>query len=118
MKCCVTRVLVGRDLSVDHTVDLLHKVPQGKIEELTARLNASQIQRIHTQCRQAPNGLNLIHGAFGSEKTVLVAMLCKLQALSVSGSKTFVACSSNSCCSQIHEYQVKAHDRQSAWFVS
>ena len=68
------RLLVGRDLSVDHTVDLLHKVPQGRIEELTAKLNASQIQCIRTHCRQIPNGLNLIHGPFfGSGKTVLVA---------------------------------------------
>ena len=67
------RLLVGRDLSVDHTVDLLHNIPQGKIEKLTANLNASQIQCIQTRCRQIPKGLNLIHRPFGSGKTVLVA---------------------------------------------
>ena len=95
------RLLVGRDLSVDHTVDLLHNIPQAKIAELTAGLNTSQIQCIHTHCRQVPNGLNLIHGPFGSGKTVLVKMLCELQALRVPKSKTFIACSSNSACDAV-----------------
>ena len=95
------RLLVGRDLSVDHTVDLLDKIPQGEIDKLTARLNTSQLQCIQTHCRQVPNGLNLIHSPFGSGKTVIVAMLCELQALRVPKSKTFVACSSNSACDAV-----------------
>ena len=95
------RLLVGRDLSVDHIVDLLHNIPEAKIAELTAGLNTSQIQCIHTHCRQVPNGLNLIHGPFGSGKTVLVALLCELQALRVPKSKTFIACSSNSACDAV-----------------
>ena len=75
--------IIGRDLSVDHTVDLLHKIPQAKLEKLSARLNESQLQCIRTHCRQVPNGHNLIHGAFGSGNTVIVAIFCELQALRV-----------------------------------
>ena len=82
-------------------VDLLHGIPQAKFDGILAGLNASQKDCIETHCRNVSNGVNLIHGPFGSGKTVLVATLCELQATRVPGSKTFVGCSSNSACDAV-----------------
>ncbi|CAF9924435.1 MAG: hypothetical protein ALECFALPRED_002760 [Alectoria fallacina] len=95
------RLLVGRDLSVTSHVDLLEGIPEAQVEEMIAKLNSSQRECILTHCRNVRNGVNLIHGPFGSGKTVLVALLCKLQSVRVPGSQTFVACSSNSACDAV-----------------
>lgn len=95
------RLLVGRDLSVSRCDDLLEGLPQSKMDELTANLNSSQKQCILTHCRNVANGVNIIEGPFGSGKTVLVATLCEIQSARNPGSKTFVACSSNSACDAV-----------------
>lgn len=95
------RLLIGRDLQVTQHVDLLHGIPQNRIDEILANLNASQKACIQTHCRDVHNGINLIHGPFGSGKTVLVQALCEIHSARTPGSKTFVCACSNSTCDAI-----------------
>ena len=95
------RLLIGRDLTEIRVDDLLEGIPQDRIEELTAHLNESQKDCIMTHCRHIRNHVNLIHGPFGSGKTLLVTLLCEIQSTRQKGSKTYVACSSNSACDAV-----------------
>lgn len=65
---------------------------------MIGNLNSSQKECIQKHSRSVRNGINLIHGPFGSEMTVLVAALCKLQTARLPESTTFIACDSNSAC--------------------
>lgn len=65
------------------------------------RCDEYRFLRLEGHCRDIRNDINLIHGPFGSGKTVLVSALCELQSARDPGSTTLVSASSDSACDAV-----------------
>ena len=88
------RILVGRDLSVTSTVDMLKDLSNERVDEIASDLNDVQRECFTAYCRKLPNGIGLIHGPGGTGKTLLVAKLA--ESVAEQGRNVLIVTSQNS----------------------
>ena len=96
-------ILVGRDLEVKKTVDLLSHLTPEQIEYFAANLTPSQRDFFTDHCRRIQHGINLLQEPFGTGKSKTAALLAIVEALKPNGS-TWIATTSNAASDALTTY--------------
>ena len=71
------RILVGRDLSITFTRDMLAGLPIERINKIAHDVNDAQKECFTGYCHRLGNGIGLIHGPGGTGQTMMVAKLAE-----------------------------------------
>ena len=94
------RLLVGRDLSVTRTENLLENLSAEKIKELSQSLNERQLEGF-LGTESLENGIGLYHGPPGTGKTVLARVIAS--AVASQGQSVLMIASTNSAADAVIE---------------
>ena len=71
-------LLVGRQIALYSTTDLLEGFRDAEIDTLIKGLTPSQAHFIQCYCRKIPNGLGVLQGPFGTGKTEIIKVLVNI----------------------------------------
>ncbi|KAI4207827.1 MAG: hypothetical protein LQ346_000330 [Caloplaca aetnensis] len=87
------RLLCGKDLSVDSTVDLTKGVPDDEFAALTQDMTPSQRALFFEYVKELDNGFGLLQRPFGTGKTTVVDKLARMH--KIKGQRSIVVTTQN-----------------------
>ena len=70
-------LLCGSDFSVKHFLDLFEGLSEEQMADVVQDMTPSQLTTFTKYLRALPNGVGLVHGPFGTGKTMMIARLAK-----------------------------------------